>query len=176
MQLAARPPPGARLRAAAVTVRRMSGSDVETVERVIPAPPERIFELLADASRHADIDGSGSVRGAQGSPEPLRLGSTFGMKMRIGLPYAMQSTVVEFEPNRRIAWQSRMPLPVVGRFTGGRIWRYELEPVDGGTRVRESWDISQEMVKAAVRPLRARTREAMTATLERIEQIVTGKA
>ena len=27
---------------------------------------------------------------------------------------------------------------------GGRIWRYELEPVDGGTLVRETWDISQE--------------------------------
>jgi hypothetical protein len=39
--------------------------------------------------------------------------------------------------------------------------------------VRESWDISQERVKKAVEPLRGRTREAMAATLERIEKIVT---
>ena len=36
-------------------------SDVESVERVIAAPPEKIFDLLADPARHHDIDGSGSV-------------------------------------------------------------------------------------------------------------------
>jgi hypothetical protein len=61
------------------------------------------------------------------------------------------------------------------RFVGGRIWRYELESVEGGTLVRESWDISQERVKKAVEPLRSRTRTAMAATLERIEQVVTAK-
>jgi hypothetical protein len=59
-------------------------------------------------------------------------------------------------------------------FIGGRIWRYELEPAEGGTLVRESWDISQEKVKASVRPLATRTKAAMEATLERIERIVTG--
>ena len=29
-----------------------SPGDVETVERVIPAPPEQIFDLLTDPSRH----------------------------------------------------------------------------------------------------------------------------
>ncbi|MDQ1706729.1 MAG: hypothetical protein QOF18_3095, partial [Frankiaceae bacterium] len=32
---------------------------VESVERIIPAPPERIFQLIADPRRHKDIDGSG---------------------------------------------------------------------------------------------------------------------
>ncbi len=36
--------------------------DTESVERVIPAPAEKIFDLLADPSRHREIDGSGSVR------------------------------------------------------------------------------------------------------------------
>ena len=39
--------------------------------------------------------------------------------------------------------------------------------------VRESWDISQEKVKAIVRPARKRTRLAMADTLERIEALVT---
>jgi uncharacterized protein YndB with AHSA1/START domain len=146
--------------------------DVVTVERVIPAPPEPIFDLLTDPARHRDIDGSGSVREAKGDPERLALGSTFGMSMRIGVPYSMVSTVVEFEPNRRIAWQTRGPTRL-GRYVGGRIWRYELEPVEGGTRVRESWDISQEAVKAIVRPAADKTRNAMEATLARIEAIVT---
>jgi uncharacterized protein YndB with AHSA1/START domain len=146
-------------------------SDVETVERFIPAPAEAIFALIADPSRHREIDGSGTVRDAKERPERLELGSKFGMSMKLGIPYSMVSTVIEFEPNRRIAWQTRPPIG--GRFMGGRIWRYELEPTDGGTIVRESWDISQEAVKFIVAPARKKTREAMTKTLERIEEIVT---
>ena len=148
-------------------------SDVETVERVIAAPPEAIFALLADPRRHPEIDGSGSVRAAKDVPDHLELGSKFGMAMKVGISYSMVSEVIEFEPNRRIAWQTRPPSGLGAKFGGGRIWRYELEPVDGGTRVRESWDISQEKIKLIVQPARKRTRAAMAATLERIEQIVT---
>jgi len=151
-----------------------SNGDVETVERVIPAPPEKIFELLADPRRHRDIDGSGTVRDVKGDakdqPARLTLGSRFAMSMKLGIPYSMVSEVIEFEDGRRIAWQSRPPIG--GRLAGGRIWRYELEPVEGGTRVRESWDISQEKIKAVVRPARKRTREAMERTLARIEELV----
>ena len=150
-----------------------SSKNVETVERVIPTPPERIFDLLADPRRHHDIDGSGSVVAAKDGPERLSLGSKFGMSMKLGIPYSMVSEVVEFEENRRIAWQSRPPSSFGAKFAGGRIWRYELEPVDGGTLVRESWDISQEKVKLVVRPARKKTRKAMEQTLERIEALVT---
>jgi uncharacterized protein YndB with AHSA1/START domain len=148
--------------------------DIETVERLIPAPPEAIFELLVDPRRHRDIDGSGSVRDAKGEPEKLELGSKFGMSMKIGLPYSMVSTVVEYEPNRRIAWQTRGPTPI-GQYVAGRIWRYELEPVEGGTLVRESWDITHEspMTKPLVRRGAAATRKNMAATLARIEELVT---
>jgi uncharacterized protein YndB with AHSA1/START domain len=148
------------------------GSDVETVERVIAAQPEQIFDLLADPRRHHDIDGSGSVRDAKDSPERLSLGATFSMSMKAGIGYSMNNTVVEFDENRRIAWQTRGAGRIGGRF-GGRIWRYELEPVDGGTRVCESWDISQERGKALIRVARAKTRKAMEQTLDRIEELVT---
>lgn len=147
-------------------------SDIASVERVIAAPPEAIFALLADPDRHRDIDGSGTVRDAPGGAQRLTLGSTFGMKMKMGMPYSMSNTVVEFDDNRRIAWQTSKRLGPLGML-GGRIWRYELEPVEGGTLVRESWDISQERVKGPVRKMRARTIASMTKTLERIEQIVT---
>ena len=145
-----------------------------TVERVITAPPERIFELLADASKHPLIDGSGTVKGVQdGAPEHLGQGSEFGMSMRAGVPYSMVNTVVEFDANRRIAWQAR-PKGLPGRFVGGRIWRYELDPVDGGTRVRESWDISRDRQRLFLRlgGLPRATKRNMEKTLERIADLV----
>jgi uncharacterized protein YndB with AHSA1/START domain len=147
-------------------------SDTESVERVIPAAPEAIFALLVDPRRHKDFDGSGMVRDAKNLPDTLELGAKFGMSMRLGIPYSMVSTVIELEPNRVIAWQTYPPGRAY-RLAGGRIWRYELEPVDGGTLVRETWDISQERVKAVVQPARAKTVVAMTKTLERIEALLT---
>ena len=147
-----------------------SPGDVETVERVIAAPPEKIFALLADPRRHHDIDGSGTVHEAKDAPSGSRSGSTFGMSMKVGIPYSMVSTVVEFEENRRIAWQTRPPRAKIGQLVGGRIWRYELEPVDGGTRVRESWDISRSRSKALIRPGAGKTRKSMEQTLARIER------
>ena len=149
--------------------------DVVSVERVIPAGPAAIFALVADASRHPEIDGSGTVRQAKAdAPHHLQLGSTFGMSMKAGIPYSMVSTVVEFEQDRRIAWQSRPP-GFVGRFAAGRIWRYELEPVEGGTLVRESWDISQDHQRPLLKlgGLPDKTARSMAATLERIEALVT---
>ncbi|RMH77155.1 MAG: dimethyladenosine transferase [Actinomyces sp.] len=104
-----------------------------SVSRVIPHPPERIFDLLASPAGHARIDGSGSVRAARDDdPRRLELGSRFAMDMKIGVPYRMTSEVKEFEENRRIAWAH----------LGGHRWRYELEPVEGGTRVTETFDWS----------------------------------
>jgi uncharacterized protein YndB with AHSA1/START domain len=145
---------------------------VLSVERVIPAAPEAIFDLIADPTRHQDIDGSGTVRDAKEGSQRLALGDSFGMSMHAGFGYSMVSTVIEFEDNRRLAWQTRPPGKIAS-VLGGRIWRYELEPVEGGTLVRESWDLSEEHGKALVwRFARAKTEKGMTATLERIEQVV----
>ena len=145
--------------------------DVVSVERVIDAPPEAIFALLADPRRHRDFDGSGTVGDAKDLPDRLRLGSTFGMSMQQGVSYSMVNEVVEFEEGRRIAWQPSMK--AFAWVSGGRIWRYELEPVDGGTRVTETWDISKEKSKLFVRAVAKKTRANMEATLARLDEIVT---
>jgi hypothetical protein len=149
---------------------------VDSVERLIPASADRIFALVADPSRHRDIDGSGTVREAAGPTQRLTKGATFGMNMDYGGPYTMTSTVIEFEVDRRIAWQSR---PAAGssrwrHIFGGRIWRYELTPSDGGTLVRESWDLRQERLRFLVWGYRKKTHSNMAATLARIESLVTG--
>jgi len=96
---------------------------------VVAAEPAEVFDLLANPRRHAEIDGSGTVKGAVRGPNRLYKGAEFGMRMQIGVPYFIKNTVVEFEENKRIGW----------RHFARHIWRYELEPVDGGTRVTETW-------------------------------------
>ena len=151
--------------------------NVVSVERTIAAPPEKIFDLLADPAKHSEIDGSGTVKRVRGSTGRLSKGADFGMSMHMGVPYSMVNTVVEFEDNRRIAWQPHMAGPM-GRLVGGRIWRYELEPVAGGTLVKESWDIRQEspVTRPIVRRAAATTRKNMARTLERIEAVLTKQA
>jgi uncharacterized protein YndB with AHSA1/START domain len=141
------------------------------VERVVPAPPEVIFDLLARPERHREFDGSGTVQGARREGRRVRLGDSFGMDMRWGVPYATRNVVTEFEEGRRIAWRTLAPAPLTVLFTG-RTWRYELEPVEGGTRIRECWDVGTEALPARflLKPLLAdQTRENMARTLERIE-------
>jgi uncharacterized protein YndB with AHSA1/START domain len=111
----------------------MAAPESRTVSRstIVDAPPEAVFELLADPRRHAEFDGSGTVKAGISGPSRLSLGSTFGTRMRIVVPYVIRNTVVEFEEGRRIGW----------RHFGRHIWRYELEPAPGGgTRVTETFD------------------------------------
>ena len=150
-------------------------SDQVTVERVIPAEPEAIFDLLAHPERHHEFDGSGTVRQARRPGKRVGLGDSFGMDMKWGVPYFTHNVVREYVEGRRIAWQTLAPAPLDRVFTG-RTWRYELEPTDGGTLVRETWDVSTEkpLTRAFIRNrLGGLTERNMRRTLERIEAAVT---
>jgi uncharacterized protein YndB with AHSA1/START domain len=148
-----------------------------SVERVIEAPPSAIFALLADAGKHASFDGSDSVNHATQTSVPLTKGSKFGMAMRgrkdtLFIPYRTNNTVIEYETDRRIAWQTY----ALGGLFGGRIWRYELTPADSGTLVRETWDVSEDKQKRMITSgsLPTRTAESMRATLDRIAKLLEG--
>lgn len=115
---------------------------------------------------HPVIDGSGTVRAARSNGEKLVLGSHFGMDMRLGVPYRINNLVVEFEQDRLIAWR---------HFSGHR-WRYELEPVEGGTLVTETWDANRLRHKWLLRPLgfTRSTGPNMELTLERLAKHFAG--
>lgn len=142
----------------------MSPERVVRATRVIAAPASRIFDLLADPSEHPRIDGSGSVTHLRKGPHRLFRGAKFSMDMKIGIRYFVSNKVVVFEEDRAIAWHH------FGRF----VWRYDLEPVEGGTRVTESFDYDQPwggLIEK--RGVPEHNRQSMEATLERIERIVT---
>jgi hypothetical protein len=146
---------------------------VLTVERVVPASPEAVFDILADVTRHHEIDGSGMLQGTnEGNPRRLALGTTFGMGMKLVVSYSTVNRVVEFEEDRRIAWKTG-PTGFMGRLVAGRVWRYELAPVDGGTLVRESWDITDDHQRVLLKLgdiYSGKTRRDMERTLERLSR------
>jgi uncharacterized protein YndB with AHSA1/START domain len=151
----------------------MPDNTVVSVDRVINAPAADIFAVVADASRHPEIDGSGTVvRAKDGAPRRLTFGSTFGMSMKMGVPYSMTNTVIEFEPDHRIAWQTVLSGPL-GRFIGGRIWRYQFEEVEGGTKVTETWDIGQDKQRMLLKhgKVGQQTAVSMSKTLDRLAEI-----
>lgn len=136
-----------------------------SVSRRIAAPPQAVFDVVADPRLHPLIDGSGTVRRARREPQRLSLGARFGMDMRVGVPYRITNEVVEFDEGRRIAW----------RHWGGHTWRYEVEPSEGGTEVTETFDWSTSISPRFIELLGYPDRHppAMEATLERLDRLVT---
>ncbi|HLN78416.1 MAG TPA: SRPBCC family protein [Nocardioidaceae bacterium] len=134
---------------------------------IIDAPPATVFAILADPRQHSRIDGSGSVGAVIEAPERLSAkGDKFTVHMKLfGVPYKIENKVVEFEPDRRIAW----------RHFGAHRWRYEMAPTDdGGTTVTETFDYSRyNAVGARLIELTGfpeRNRHGIEQTLARLKQ------
>jgi uncharacterized protein YndB with AHSA1/START domain len=134
-------------------------------EITIAAPPPAVFSVLANPHRHADFDGSGTVRDTVSGPDRLGLGGTFKTAMKLfGVPYKIVNTVVEFEADRRIAWCH----------PGKHRWRYELDEVGGGTRVTETCDLSTSPVRGLLvrTPWPRWNAEGIEKTLPRLKALV----
>jgi hypothetical protein len=107
--------------------------EVKSARIVINAPAEKIFAILSNPHRHKEIDGTKTIQENISGPDKLVLGSKFGMKMRLGVNYRIQNTVVEYEENSLIGW----------RHLGRWIWRYELVNIGPQmTQVTETFDAS----------------------------------
>jgi uncharacterized protein YndB with AHSA1/START domain len=122
----------------------MTDTSVTTVETgprkvtrqvLVHAPAEQLFALVADPHRHAELDGSGTVRSVPVTgPDRLSTGAEFTVGMKqFGLPYKITSKVTEFEDNHVVEWQHPM----------GHRWRWEFaETEPGTTQVTETFDYS----------------------------------
>jgi len=117
--------------------------DTVSATGIVAATASDVLEYLRRPANHAEISGDGTVRGRRFGPDRLdAVGERFGMQMKMyGVPYRMTCKVVELDEGRAIAW----------RHPFGHTWRWQLEPVDGGTRVTETFDLSTARVPAALR-------------------------
>jgi hypothetical protein len=142
-----------------------------------------IFRVLADPGRHAELDGSGMVRGAVTTAPVSAIGDVFVMRMyfaKLG-HYEMNNHVVEYEPGRRIGWEPEAGRghpgaatePGTGRW--GHRWSYELVPDGpGATIVTEVYDCSRAPAQARADMADGATwATAMAETLQRLEAAVT---
>ncbi|MDQ3475924.1 MAG: SRPBCC family protein [Actinomycetota bacterium] len=138
---------------------------------VVDTPPAVVFAILADPRAHLEIDGSKSVQGVAStqSGRKLALGDRFGMRMKIGLPYTVRNTVVEYDHNRLIAWQH----------FAKHTWRYELDEFEPGrTRVIESWDWSRSPYARLIELVGfpSRNRKGIAASLPKLKALAEQRA
>jgi hypothetical protein len=153
------------------------------VSRRIAAPAAEIFEILADPKRHLEMDGSGMLRGAVSDAVVTGMGDVFVMSMYYSEhgDYEMNNHVVEYERDRRIGWE-----PVAGRghpddataeARWGHRWIFDLAP-DGpdATVVTEIYDCSRTPADESASIDEGRIWiDAMTQTLERLDELCTGR-
>ena len=109
-------------------------SDIE-VSRVIKASPETLYDMVSDLKRMGDLSpentGGMWVNGSTG-PE---VGAAFrGTNSSGDRHWATTAIIEQADPGKAFAFRV-----VVGPVKVAR-WGYTFEPVEGGTKVTETWD------------------------------------
>jgi len=151
----------------------MSSSAVTTVDAgprrvakrvVVDAPASEIFALVVDPHRHAELDGSGTVRDVDvKGPHRLAVGDRFTVGMtQYGLPYKITSTATDVKDDTVVEWQHPM----------GHKWRWELAPVGDGaaTEVTEIFDYGTAKIPLIITLFGydRKNADGMASTLERL--------
>ncbi|MEV5556473.1 SRPBCC family protein [Nonomuraea wenchangensis] len=109
----------------------------------VEAPPEAVYDLVSDVTRTPEF-----------SPEILRctwldgatgpaVGARFEAvnKVRRGSAWKNRPVVVEARPGREFAFSR------TEKFAGTLVWRYRLEPDGPGTRLEESYDVTEPLTR-----------------------------
>ena len=122
----------------------MSSERLE-VDRIIPAEPRAIFEILCSPQGHVSIDSSGMLMSAEGEAAS-KPGDTFIVHMdRDSLRdfplelYDVTVSITRFERDKTIEWtilSSFLDPPL------GHVYGYQLEREGSGTKVTSYYDWS----------------------------------
>ncbi|MCV2488177.1 SRPBCC family protein [Geodermatophilus sp. YIM 151500] len=151
----------------------MQTLDHDEVSAVIAAPPETVYALVADVTRTPDFSPEiASCRWLDGATGPA-VGARFEAvnENRAGQRWKNRPVVTVAEPGREFAFARTEP------FAGTITWRYRFDPVEGGTRVAESyvverpvtrigWFVIERVFKGGNR--REELRDGMRTTLARL--------
>jgi uncharacterized protein YndB with AHSA1/START domain len=149
----------------------------ESIE--IPAPPEVVWDLIADVRRHAEFAGPKSITKVIDFDGPVAVGSRWVAHERFGpQKFDAPSEITVVEQGKRLEWVSFPPMKEGDRGKGGRvIWGYELGPTADGTRLEHYMTVLEPLkgaalVKAMYKVLRLPTKQVAggRTTLENIRE------
>ena len=104
----------------------------------IDAPPERVWAIVSDISRHPALAGSGEVLAIRMNG-PVAVGTTFESDVRTGEvgSFSPRCVIETLEHERRLGWVSLFPLEE-GETEDHQIevhWTFHLEATPRGTRL-----------------------------------------
>lgn len=142
----------------------MDETRVVSATAVVDAPPEAVFEQIADPARQPAWDGNDNLAEAPSGQRVRAVGDVFVMVLtKDGM--RRDNHVVEFEEGRRIAWRPAEP----GSAPPGHLWRWELTPTDDGrTEVTHTYDWSELTDERRLARARRTTSERLQASLDRL--------
>lgn len=143
-----------------------SDARVVAYERVVAAPPDQVFALIADPAAQPRWDGNDNLAEAPAGQRVRATGEMFTMTLTQGS--IRENHVVEFEEGRRIAWLPSEP----GHEPPGHLWRWELDPVDEShTTVTHTYDWSRLTDENRLARARATTADKLRASLDRLAEL-----
>jgi uncharacterized protein YndB with AHSA1/START domain len=148
-------------------------TDEISVERVIAAPPDELWDRVSDIERMGDISPESTGGKWLGKATGPAVGARFkGDNQRGTKKWSTTAKVVEAEPGRAFAFEVS-----AGPFKVAR-WSYRFEAAANGCRVVETWTDQRGWVAtrlgkpvSGVADRASHNRETMEATLARLAEI-----
>jgi hypothetical protein len=149
--------------------------------KVIDAPADVIFALLADPNRHQELDDAGMIRGVEGDAPPIKgIGQIFAMNMNQAAmgDYRMINTVTAYVPDARIGWAPTLdPSCDLAEKLGdmdasGHTYTYDLHEVEGGTEVTQTYEWMSVKDPKFLEMFPVVSQEQLAGTLDRIAAAV----
>lgn len=144
----------------------------------IAAPPEVVWGLIADISRHTEFAGPKSITKAVEFDGPLAVGARWTAHEKFGpQKFDAPSEITAVDPGRSLEWVSFPPMKDEGRGEGGRVvWGYRVEPEGDATRLEHYMTVLEpkkgaRALKTMYKVLRLpkRQREGGLTTLQNIK-------
>jgi hypothetical protein len=144
----------------------------DSEQLVVNATPEHIYDMVADLPRMGEwspecerVEWEGGASGP--APGARFVGHNRGGPRGL-FRWSRQGRVLATDPGREFAFVTE---------EGGRestVWRYRLEPVEGGTRVTESYEVKRIPAWARIVDIPTnRHRELLEAMRHTLEQLKT---
>ena len=110
--------------------------DAGSVEVTVAASPAQVWAVLADPTRTGEWSHEARVVRWQDGAVEAAVGARFAGTSRAGRwSWTRVCEIVTADPHRELAWRT---VPSA-RYRDSTEWRFRLTPVDGGTRIEQSF-------------------------------------